>query len=231
MHGCGLAGNQGIRFLLVLPALGVAENDVAHREFLEHDGGDFARVGADLVLAHVLRAQPDVGIDDRFRNLAQRGERRAEDDVHLFHVGQLDLEAAHQFERLRDRLVHLPITSNNQFPFFIHKMVILAPSLLCAFALIHFSLNAATPGRTWPSRNSRLAPPPVLMKVTLSPNLALFNASTRSPPPMMLLAPLFCVKSATARATAKVPSANRLSSNKPIGPFQRMVLALATSAQ
>src|ERR1051326_5153634 len=93
------------------------------------------------------------------------------------------------------------------------------------------SVNAATPGSSLPSRNSRLAPPPVLMKVTCLPSLALFSAFTLSPPPMMLFAPFFCVASATARATANVPSAKRLSSNNPIGPFQRIVFAFATSSE
>ena len=68
----------------------MAEDDVAHGEFLEHDGGDFAGEGADVVLAHVLRAQPDIGVENRLGHLAQRGERRADDDVHLFDVGQLE---------------------------------------------------------------------------------------------------------------------------------------------
>ena len=124
MDGQRLFGDQRVGFLLILPPLGVAEDDVAHREFLQHPGGDLAGVSADVVLAHVLGAQPDVGIEDRFGNLAQRREGRADDDVHLFDVGQLDLQAAHQVQRLGHGLVHLPVAGNNQFPFFIHTVSI-----------------------------------------------------------------------------------------------------------
>ena len=68
------------------------------------------------------------------------------------------------------------------------------------------------------------------MNVTLSPSLALFSAFTLSPPPMMLLAPFFCVASTTACATALVPAANCLFSNNPIGPFHKIVFAPASSA-
>jgi glutamate-ammonia-ligase adenylyltransferase len=59
---------------------------------------------------------------------------------------------------------------------------------------------------------------------------ALLMAFTESPPPMMDLAPFDCVAETTALATAKVPSANRLSSNMPMGPFQRMVFAEARTS-
>ena len=89
------------------------------------------------------------------------------------------------------------------------------------------SLSAETPGRGMPSRNSRLAPPPVLAKVTLSPRPALLIALTESPPPMIDLAPEVCVAATSACATAWVPAAKRASSNIPMGPFQRTVLAPA----
>jgi hypothetical protein len=60
MGGDGLLGDQRVGFGLVLAPLGVAENDVAHGEFLEHAGGDLAGVSAEVVFAHVLRAQADV---------------------------------------------------------------------------------------------------------------------------------------------------------------------------
>ena len=84
-------------------------------------GRDLAGEGADVVLAHVLRAQPDVGIEDGLGHLAQGGERRADDDVHLFDAGQLDLEPAHEVERLGHGLVHLPVAGDNQFAFFVHS--------------------------------------------------------------------------------------------------------------
>src|SRR2546427_3855066 len=56
--------NQFIRFLLVLAPLGVTKDNVAHREFLEHDSGDLPSKSADIVLAHVLGTETDVGIKD-----------------------------------------------------------------------------------------------------------------------------------------------------------------------
>ena len=70
MGGARFFGNQLVGFLRILAPLGMAEDDVAHGEFLEHSGGDFAGEGAEIVLAHVLRAQPDVGIQDRLGNIA-----------------------------------------------------------------------------------------------------------------------------------------------------------------
>ena len=81
MGGARLFGDQLGGFLVELAALGVAEDDVADGEFLEHAGGDFAGEGAEIVLAHVLRAQAQVGIHDGLGHFGQRGERRADHDV------------------------------------------------------------------------------------------------------------------------------------------------------
>ena len=51
-------------------------------------------------------------------------------------------------------------------------------------------------------------------------------AETESPPPMMEMADLLA---ATALAMALVPTANRGNSKTPAGPFQTMVLAVATT--
>ena len=84
-----LLGDQGVRFLLILPALAVAENHVAHGKLLEHACGDLAREGAKIVLAHVLRAELDVRVERGFRDGLERGVRRADDDVHFLHVSEV----------------------------------------------------------------------------------------------------------------------------------------------
>src|SRR5579863_957340 len=66
------------------------------------------------------------------------------------------------------------------------------------------SRSAATPGRALPSRNSMVAPPPVLIKPILSATPASWTAAARSPPPITLMA----LDAATARATSRVPTAN-----------------------
>src|SRR5262245_1787232 len=226
----------------------MAEDHVPNRKLFEHAGCDLTGERPVVVLVHVLRAETDVAIKYLLGHLAQGRKRRAHDNIHFLHVGQFALQPAHQVKRLGHGFVHLPVAGDDELAFLIHdgkqpntpKRAKLpndaGPAIqrfgylrACVFGL-HLSVNAATPGNTAPSRDSKLAPPPVLMNVTLSPSPAWFSALTLSPPPMMLFAPLFCVASATARAIAVVPSAKRLSSKMPIGPFHRIVFALAISA-
>ena len=89
-------------------------------------------------------------------------------------------------------------------------------------ASVYLSVRASTPGSFLPSRNSRLAPPPVEMWVILSATPAFFTAETESPPPMMEMA----LESATACAILVVPTAKAGISKTPMGPFQMMVLAV-----
>ncbi len=56
--------------------------------------------------------------------------------------------------------------------------------------LFYLSSKQATPGNSKPSRNSRDAPPPVLMWVILSAKPICSTAAALSPPPMMVTAPL-----------------------------------------
>ena len=49
------------------------------------------------------------------------------------------------------------------------------------------SVSAATPGSTWPPRNSSDAPPPVEMCVILSATPALLIAAIESPPPTIVV--------------------------------------------
>ena len=103
----------------------MADDHIAHRELLEHDGGDLAGVRADIVLAHILRTEAEVGIENGFGHLAQHGEGRTDHNVHLFDASQLEFEVAHKVQRLRHRLVHLPVACNDQFPFFVHGITCL----------------------------------------------------------------------------------------------------------
>ena len=54
----------------------------------------------------------------------------------------------------------------------------------------YLSSRQATPGSSLPSRNSRDAPPPVLMWVILSAKPSCSTAAALSPPPTMVTAPL-----------------------------------------
>src|SRR5689334_9713313 len=76
-----------------------------------------------------------------------------------------------------------------------------------------------------PARNSSDAPPPVEMCEILPATPADLTAFSESPPPTTDTAP----DSATALAIATVPLSNGGFSNTPMGPFQTMVSAPATT--
>src|SRR5207244_5583095 len=82
---------------------------------------------------------------------------------------------------------------------------------------------AATPGSGFPSSSSSDAPPPVEIHEICSATPASWTARTESPPPTTVKPS----HSASARATAKVPSANAGHSKTPIGPFQKTARAPA----
>src|ERR1035437_1587660 len=88
-----------------------------------------------------------------------------------------------------------------------------------------YRLSAATPGNSIPARNSSDAPPPVETCEILAVTPAALMAFSESPPPTTLMAP----DSATALASATVPLSNGGFSKIPMGPFQMMVLAPATT--
>src|SRR3954470_13512596 len=87
-------------------------------------------------------------------------------------------------------------------------------------------VKAATPGSTFPSKNSSDAPPPVETWLTLLATPAFLTADALSPPPITVVAPA-AVALASASATASVPLAVASISNTPTGPFQTTVLALS----
>ena len=119
--GQGFFGDQFVRFLLVLAPLGMAQNDVAHGKFLEHARRDFAGERAEVMLAHVLRAEADVRVEDRLGNFAQRREGRADDDVHFLARWPVQFSSPRtKVQRLGHGFVHLPVAGDDQFSFFVH---------------------------------------------------------------------------------------------------------------
>src|SRR5439155_4880636 len=90
----------------------------------------------------------------------------------------------------------------------------------------HRSGSASTPGSFLPSTNSSDAPPPVETWLIWSVSPSLSTAETESPPPTTVITPS-AVREATYCAIALVPSANGAISKMPIGPFQKIVRALA----
>ena len=118
--GEGFLGDERVAFELILAALGVAKDDVADEELLEHPGASLARVRAEVVLAHGLRAEAERGAFDGFGDGFQRGEGRADDDVHFLHAGQLALQAGNEVQALGHGFVHLPVAGDDEFAFFVH---------------------------------------------------------------------------------------------------------------
>merc|ERR1711937_75304 len=95
---------------------------------------------------------------------------------------------------------------------------------------VYFSSRAATPGSTFPSNNSKEAPPPVEMCDMSPARPDCSVAATESPPPMTVIAPLSFDKSARISTIPNVPLLNFSISNTPIGPFIITVLQSARAS-
>src|SRR5699024_10905198 len=113
-------------------------------------------------------------------------------------VLQAPVQLLHQRHRLQVVEIHLPVARNQR-------------------GACHAHPRTSSPGSFLPSRNSRLAPPPV----DTWPNWSSANPSVRaaaaeSPPPTTVR-PSVCV---SAWAIAFVPPAKAGNSNTPMGPFQ-----------
>ena len=83
------------------------------------------------------------------------------------------------------------------------------------------------PGRSLPSRYSRLAPPPVEMCPKAASSKPSWRTAAAESPPPTTVRPSTLV---SASATARVPPAKASNSNTPIGPFQNTVLASPSAA-
>src|SRR5579859_913948 len=207
-----LGVDQRVVLIVVLPALRVPGQHELTAQLRQHSRADVSRVGAVVVLRHVLRAVPQLELvaDHQRLHAAQCGERRQHDDVHgrEILVVQPERELLGERERLEVAVVHLPVASDERL------------------AGTHVpSSSAASPGSVRPSRYSRLAPPPVEMWLNaLSGNPSCLTAAAESPPPTTVSPVTWLI----ASATAWVPAANAGNSNTPTGPFQKTVLASAS---
>src|ERR1044071_7536288 len=104
-----------------------------------------------------------------------------------------------------------------------HGIVLISDARYSLLAT-HYCSRNTTPGNALPSRNSRLAPPPVEQCDTLVSTLNFFAAVAVSPPPTTVVAPA-AVAFAIASAIALVEPANFSNSNTPDGPFHTIVFA------
>jgi hypothetical protein len=87
------------------------------------------------------------------------------------------------------------------------------------------SLSDSTPGNLMPCMNSREAPPPVEMNVTSLVAPLLMTKLAVSPPPMIEVAPAL-VLATTLFNRPSLPFLKLGNSKTPIGPFQKIELAL-----
>ncbi|PIM97735.1 hypothetical protein CDL12_29793 [Handroanthus impetiginosus] len=86
------------------------------------------------------------------------------------------------------------------------------------------SSRARTPGSSFPSKSSKLAPPPVDMWLITLATPTFSIAATESPPPIIVVTP-FPLSSASLYTS--IPTANLSNSNTPIGPFQITVCVVS----
>ena len=112
---CGqhLAVYGEVRLAEVLPALGVADDDVLHAQILQHVGGDLTSVGAGLLKEHVLCAH---GHPCVLEGLDGGGDVHSGDTHHYvapLGLGQQSLQLLGEFFRLAGGLVHLPVAGDN----------------------------------------------------------------------------------------------------------------------
>src|SRR5882672_3416116 len=197
-----------IGFAKHVPALGVSNQRHATAGLRDKWRRDGSRKCALRLPIDVLRSRHDVPVarDILRHGLEGHGGR---EKPHGPLVGDFAgrKERPQVLPRFGGAHMHLPVRRKDQGP--------------------HASSSAATPGNSFPSRNSSDAPPPVETCVSLSSIPA--TAATESPPPTTVTAPFFPA-STRAFAIARVPASNGGVSNTPIGPFQKIVLARSKRA-
>src|SRR5437764_9875785 len=198
---------------------------VAAAQLGEHGPGHVTGVGAVVILGDVLRAVTDIQLVPHHQGLhaAQRGERWLHHHLGGRVVLGLEREGKllHQSERFQMVVVHLPVAGDQRHP--AAAPALLSPPPRFAPTPTHVpASSAASPGRSRPSRYSRLAPPPVEICVNASAgSLRCRTAAAESPPPTTVSPVTWLI----ASATACVPAANAGNSNTPGGPFQNTVFA------
>ena len=139
----------------VLSPLGVSEHHIFYACVGQHRRRNLTCIGSFLLEIHVFSAYLNVASLCSLNNRKNVDGRNAEHYVHFLVVYQR-FQCVYQFHSLAGSHIHLPVSSNN--------------FLSCHDSLpLYLSFAAATPGSSFPSRNSRDAPPPVEICVILSP--------------------------------------------------------------
>src|SRR5260370_15570057 len=146
--------------------------------------------------------------------MGARGERRGRgvnDEVYVRTACRKLDHGLRQFDGRAAPVLHLPVARDERPP---AGVQVASPVR-----------RTSMPGSFLPSMSSRDAPPPVEMCFIFlaTPSPAACTAAALSPPPTTVNAG----ESAIAWATPNVPAAKGAFSNRPMGPFQKMVFAPA----
>src|SRR5271156_986977 len=196
----------------------MADNDVADAVRQQHRRRHFAGERALVLVVHVLRAEQNRRSCQRLRHVRDQDVSRRDQDVAILRqrrgVGiEFGANTGNERARLDRHKVHLPVRRDQ---FFAHVR-----------SFSDQTSSALTPGSSRPSRNSRVAPPPVEICVNLPAHGACATAAAVSPPPIIETTPIWL---ASASPTRLVPPAKAGISKNPSGPFQITVLARSISA-
>src|SRR5205085_4997526 len=208
-RGGDLLARRFVRFTKDMTPFRVADERQSCSGLFGERAGDGTGEGAFGLPVDVLRSHQNVAVTGdglRYRFDRQRG-REEPDRAFVRHFPGRK-ECAQVLARFAGTHVHLPVARKDEWS--------------------HASSSAATPGSSFPSRNSSDAPPPVDTWLSWSSIPA--TAATESPPPTTVTAP-FLPASTSALAIARVPASNGGVSNTPIGPFQKIVLARSSRAR
>ena len=143
-RGGDLAVDLLVGLAHLVPALGVPAEHEATAQLEQHGGRDLAGVGAGRLVVAVLGAERDRAAGHDLADGRQRGERRAQHDLHASRALEPDADGRGERAGLRQQAVHLPVADHERRA---HQA----------------SVSASTPGSLRPSRNSRKAPPAVEM--------------------------------------------------------------------
>src|SRR5437773_11789432 len=214
-HGVDAAVDGLVRVAEVLPALGVADDDVRAPGLAQHRDRDLARVGSLRLPVAVLGGELDARPVDRLRHRVEGREGGCHHHLPPARPRDVLGERARERHRLAARAVHLPVAGDQRC----------AAHGAFSIGSVASSSSARSPGSSRPSRNSSDAPPPVDTWLTASSFPARRRAATESPPPTTVV-PLHA---AIPSATASVPRLNGSISKIPIGPFQKTVRACSIS--
>ncbi|MOA07458.1 hypothetical protein D3C78_1271520 [compost metagenome] len=132
-RGLRLGGDHGIGFAMVLAALGMPHQGVAHAEITQHARRSFAGIGAHRMLRHVLGRERDTAA--RGQGLDLRQVRRGHGHGHAAaDIGQTGLERSDQCFVGSQAAIHFPVSDDE---FFLHDYHVKTIFPVCALESIN----------------------------------------------------------------------------------------------